>query len=121
MLKKETDTLKAIAEELSTDERILRIVAFGSRVRGDHREDSDLDVLVIVDKKGREVKEKIVNAFYVHELETGISLSPVIFSLEDLEINKKLGSPFFDSIRKEGIVLYDSERRGEEVAFEISS
>jgi len=90
MLKKEENTLKKIAENLSNDKRILKIIAYGSRVRGDFREDSDLDVLVVVDRKDREVKEKIKGIFYEYELKEEILFSPLILSFEEFLINEKI-------------------------------
>jgi predicted nucleotidyltransferase len=121
MFKKEKAILQAIVEKLSVDVRILKIIAYGSRVRGDYRGDSDLDVLVIVDKKDKKIKDKILNIFYSYELETDLSFSVTIFSLEELEFNERLGSPFIQSVKKEGIIFYDSERRGEKSPIKISS
>lgn len=121
MFQKERDVLQKISEKLSTDRRILKAIAYGSRIRGDYRGDSDLDVLVIVDKKDREIKEEILNFFYSYELETDISFSVVIFSLEELEINERLGSPFIKNIKREGLTIYDSTGRGKKDAFKISS
>lgn len=121
MFKKERTILKAISEKLSSDKRILKIIVYGSRVRGDYRGDSDLDVLVIIDKKDKEIKDKIHNMFYSYELETDLSFSVTIFSLKELEFNVKLGSPFIQNIKKEGITFYDSERRGEKSAIKIPS
>jgi predicted nucleotidyltransferase len=90
-------------------------------VRGDYRGDSDLDVLVIIDKKDKKIKNKILNIFYSYELETDLSFSVTIFSLEELEFNERLGSPFIQSVKKEGIIFYDSERRGEKSPIKISS
>lgn len=121
MFKREKDILQKISEELSSDRRILRAIAYGSRVRGDYRDDSDLDVLVIVDKKNREIKDKSLNIFYLYELEMDISFSVIILSREELEFNERLGSPFIESIKKEGIIFYDSEHRREENTLKISS
>lgn len=121
MFKKEKAILQAIVEKLSVDVRILKIIAYGSRVRGDYRGDSDLDVLVIIDKKDKKIKNKILNIFYSYELETDLSFSVTIFSLEELEFNERLGSPFIQSVKKEGIIFYDSERRGEKSPIKISS
>ncbi|MEW6066678.1 MAG: nucleotidyltransferase domain-containing protein [Nitrospirota bacterium] len=103
MFTKEKQILKIISEELSIDDRrILKIIVYGSRVRGDHRGDSDLDVLVVVDKKDRDIKDKILSIFYSYELQTDISFAVTIFSLEEWEFNERLGSPFLESIKKEG-------------------
>ena len=121
MFKREKDILQEIAGELSADTRILKAVVYGSRVRGDFRGDSDLDALIIVDKKSRELKAKIVDIFYTYELATDISFSLTIRSQEELKFNEKLGSSFFESIKKEGIIFYDSGQRREEDALKVST
>ena len=79
MLKKEEDTLKIIAETLSNDKSILKIIAYDSRLREDFREDSDLDVSVVIDKNDREIKEKIIDIFYEYELKRRNTLFPFNF------------------------------------------
>jgi len=120
MFKKEKDILKEIAGKLFADRRILKAIAYGSRVRGDFRGDSDLDVLLIIDKKSREIKDKVLDIFYSYELKTDVSFSITVLSQEELEFNEKLGSPFLKNIKKEGIIFYDSEQRREEDALDLS-
>lgn len=108
MFKRERDALESILKKLSTDRRIIKVIVYGSRVRGDFRGDSDLDVLVVVDKKSKDIKDKVINLFYSYELETDISFSVVVLSLEELRFNEKIGSPFIKSIEREGVVLYGS-------------
>lgn len=120
MFKKERDILQGISKKLSPDRGILKVIAYGSRIRGDFRGDSDLDLLVVVDKKNREIKEKILNIFYSYELKTEISFSVTILSRRELEFNERLGSPFIKEIKKEGLILYDSERKREKSALKIS-
>ena len=50
MLSKEK-ILTAIVDDLSGEPSVLKIIAYGSRIRGDFREESDFDVFVLVDKK----------------------------------------------------------------------
>ncbi|MDI6717230.1 MAG: nucleotidyltransferase domain-containing protein [Actinomycetota bacterium] len=106
MFKREKDILRKIVKELSKDSRVIKVVAFGSRVRGDFRGDSDLDIMVIVNKKTKDIRDKVLDLFYSYELETDISFSVAILSVEELKINEKLGSPFIKSVEEEGMVLY---------------
>ena len=111
--------LNEITAQLASDKKIERIIAFGSRVRGDYRGDSDMDVLVIVSKKDREIKDKILTLFYTYELERDMSFSLAVFSSDEYEVNKKLGSPFIKNVEKEGMVFYDAERGRKEIAFQV--
>lgn len=121
MFKKEADLLKEISEKLSADDTISKAIAYGSRIRGDFRSDSDLDIIVIVDKKDRGVRDKILDIFYSYELERDISFSIAIFSLEEWEFNERLGSPLIENIKREGMVFHDTEYRREKDALKISS
>jgi uncharacterized protein len=40
--------------------RVRRVVLFGSRARGDARDDSDYDVVVVVDRRSPEVRETLL-------------------------------------------------------------
>jgi len=121
MFKKEREMLREISEKLSANRNVLKIIAYGSRVRGDYKGDSDLDVLVLVNKKDKSLRDKIFSIFYSYELETDIPFSATILSLEELEFNEKLGSPFIGSIKEEGITIYDSQYRREKGAIKIST
>ena len=57
-----------------------QVILFGSRARGDNREDSDWDLLIILDKDKLtwEDKHKISDAFYDLELQTGQLMIPII-------------------------------------------
>jgi predicted nucleotidyltransferase len=44
------DVLKTAALTLGAVKSVTKVVLFGSRARGDHREDSDIDLLVVEDK-----------------------------------------------------------------------
>jgi predicted nucleotidyltransferase len=41
--------------------RVREVVLFGSRARGDARDDSDCDVVVVVDHRSEEVREAILD------------------------------------------------------------
>ncbi len=120
MFEKEKEVLKKIGDILSKDERIMKIIAFGSRVRGDFREDSDLDVLVVITRKDREIKEMIMDAFYEYELKEEIPFSVIILSEEEFGFNENLGSPFIKQIKEEGVVIYDINNRRKESPLKVS-
>jgi predicted nucleotidyltransferase len=121
MFKREMDILQEMANDFSAYKGIIKAIAYGSRVRGDYIGDSDLDVLIIVDKKDKALKDKILDLVYSYELNNDLSFSITIFSLSEYKYNEQLGSPFMKNIKKEGIIFYDSGKRRKKNTFKVSS
>lgn len=82
-----------------------KVILFGSRARGDSKEGSDWDLLVLSNKA---INSKLDNEFrtviYDIELEFEQVLSIFLFSLEKWNEGAS-PSPFYDNIRKEGFLL----------------
>ena len=104
--------LEAFLERLQEREgnNLLRVILFGSVARGEAGEDSDVDILVLVeDGEGLDLLDRIVEISAEADLEAGefrTHLSPLAYCLE--EFNKKQDVvPFFWNIEKDGIVIYD--------------
>jgi predicted nucleotidyltransferase len=108
----ERKALNRIAREAALQPMLERLVAFGSRIRGNFHGDSDLDILVLVQDIA--AKDEIVSLLYGVETECDVPLSPVIFTVAEYETNRRMGSRFVENIEKEGVVLYDAQRAGEE-------
>ena len=82
-----------------------RILLFGSQARGDAREDSDWDVLVLLDKD-RIRLEDIDNVSYpLRELgwELGEDINTVLYTVEDW--NNSSFTPFYKNVEAEAIAL----------------
>ena len=100
-------------EIIKTIQEILRRVApdatailFGSEARGDARPDSDIDVLILVDKEKISLQDRQTITFplYDVELDTGIMISPKVFSKQVWEEKMSI-TPFYRNVMKEGILL----------------
>lgn len=109
MFEKERRILSDIAATLAREPSVLKIVAYGSRVRGDFGEDSDFDVFVLVDKKNSALKRWIRDIFFEYEMRHDIPFSVTILSQEEYKVNASLGSPFIKSLEEEGVIFYDAQ------------
>ncbi len=77
---------------------------YGSRARGDAKESSDWDVLILVNKSKISFSDEtnFMNAIYDLELEIGEVLSPLIYSKHEWK-KKYAETSLFENIKREGI------------------
>lgn len=82
-----------------------RVVLFGSQARGDAREDSDWDILILLDKDKLSPVDYDNYAYPFFELGWRIDaeIHPLLYTFKDWERRRIL--PFYKNIAEEGIVL----------------
>jgi len=107
MYNHERNILKGITSKLRERfaERIQGVYAFGSRVRGDHDEWSDFDVLIVVKDRNPALENEIIDIFIEEELKSGVIFSPVIKDYTAFEKEKNLHTPFYENIQREGVAF----------------
>jgi len=88
-------------------DRIESIILFGSVARGEAKEDSDIDILVIGDVS----LEELVEVSFPILLEYGELISAKNMEKDRFDFSAKEGHSFVRNVLKEGVVLY--ERMGE--------
>ena len=86
----------------SYGERLKGVVLYGSEARGDVSEDSDIDVLVLLDGPIRLWKElqTIIHSLYPLSLSYGRPISPKPVDAESFE---SINCPIYESARRDGI------------------
>jgi predicted nucleotidyltransferase len=94
--------VKELREKLGN--YILEIQLFGSKVRGDFEKDSDIDIFILVKRKG-DIRDEISDIAAEYFFKYNVPLAPVVYSLLEYEKNKELGSFFFEQVEKEGVAL----------------
>jgi len=95
------ETILNIAKQLNV--KIDRIILFGSRARGDYREDSDWDILIVTEEELNREKEL--------EFTTKISLELHTFIEQDIElitVDKKT----FEEYKTPAYIYYYAEKEG---------
>jgi predicted nucleotidyltransferase len=83
-----------------------KAILFGSRARGDARETSDWDILVLLDKDRITVRDMDEISYPIHEISWEIDemVNPVMYTTRDWESKK--GTPFYENVMKEGVALW---------------
>jgi len=82
-----------------------RLILFGSQARNDARDDSDWDLLILLNDKQLQKDTFGAFAYPFVELgwEYGTYFSPKIYTYA--EWAKRKGTPFYENIAREGVVL----------------
>lgn len=104
---RENKKIREYADRLkkSLGNNLLAIKLFGSKVRGDFVEDSDVDILIILKEKNLELREEIYDILFEIDPYYELKISPRIFSEYEYKMNERLHSPFVDRIKKEAVKL----------------
>jgi len=104
--------LKNVAEEFAGEifekwESIVSVVLFGSVVNGLPTEDSDIDILVLIDSNAdvESVEEKVWTVRDRFERENKVNISPLVMDIEKFELEAENREPFASKIKSQGKVL----------------
>ena len=81
---------------------IEKIILFGSRARGDDKEDSDIDILVVIKEEDRELKDKVTDLAFDMMLKYGVDVEPAIFNIEEWTKLTKHPTSFTHCVLNEG-------------------
>lgn len=92
---------REFADTINSDD-IVKIILFGSVARGDDREDSDIDIL-IVSPNARDIRKEINKVVVDIVLEKEQLISAHLMT--ENHFNKTKDYPFLTNVLKEGVVL----------------
>lgn len=98
-----------LKSRLSADlrKRVKKLILYGSRARGLDVEDSDLDLVALVDEKTPEIENALDDLAYGimwdHDFKPVISLK--VFSEDRFQSGMEKGLSFYRRVEKEGIPI----------------
>ncbi len=100
------DILSSIRLTVKSIDPTATVILYGSFARGDNSKDSDIDLLILIDKPKLTTQEtkKIKYPLYDIEFETGQIISPLVLTRKDWETRHRI-TPFYENVTREGIAL----------------
>lgn len=103
----ERKVLENFRERLETSLHVpsIEVKLFGSKARGEDREDSDLDVLVIVGSEDWRLGDKVYEIATDLLLETGVCISPKIISTRQYEELLREDAPFIRNVIRDAVAI----------------
>ena len=101
---KKQQLLSEIKRLILLEEPGAEIILYGSHARGDHQPDSDMDILILLDKEKitSDDEKKISHQLYDLELNTSQVISPLVRA-KKMWYEKYPNTSLFINIKKEGI------------------
>ena len=90
------------------EEKLVKIIVYGSCARGDNNENSDIDVMILLD-----VPEECLYSYrnmasdcaFNYLMSDRVDISPVVQSIKQYKYWADT-LPFYQNIEREGVVLY---------------
>ena len=106
MTDRESHIAQLISSRIKHKDPKADVILFGSHARGRASDESDWDILILIDypKKNRLVEEKYRDEIFQLELELGEPISTLIYSKSDWE-TKHIYSPLYQNIKREGVKI----------------
>ena len=107
------ENIRVIVYQFSQDvkrilgDKLTKIIVYGSYARGDYRENSDVDIMILTklsEEEIRAIKNDIYDLAFEVEMSTGSELSPIIKNEEQYEYWVDT-LPFYRNVRDEGVVV----------------
>lgn len=94
-----------INKQVAKDKSIAKIILFGSQATGSALQDSDVDLLVIRNKKGTLTQRyaEVSALFYPRRFPMDI----IIKTAAEYGKRLSLGDPFFKEIERSGVAVYE--------------
>ena len=101
-----SEILAEIKRRVMAVDPTAQVVLYGSYARGDQGPESDIDLLILLDKESvsYEDDKHISYPLFDLEIETGHMISPRVLSKKEW-LNRPFATPYFENVQREGRVL----------------
>jgi len=105
LFEKERDALTELKGVLSKKYKLLWMKLIGSKARGDFDEESDIDVVIVIEDVDWGIEKDIYETCFYLGLKYDIVISPIIYSEKDINNTLTRITPFYKTVEAEGILI----------------
>ena len=103
---KKNKIIQQVKEAVGSFSPSAKVILYGSRARGDAKEESDWDFLILIDNAVTTIQKQLIrHDLYKIEWHTGAVISSIIESKYNWNTPIIRSTPFYKNIKKEGIPL----------------
>jgi len=108
----ERRAVEAFVEALrrDLDSRLLLLVLFGSKARGDDMPDADIDFLVVTEGEPRDLDKRLSTLTSVVDIEHNVLINPLLFSRERWADFAHRRAAFWQNAQRDGMLMLRSPR-----------
>lgn len=85
----------------------LKVILFGSHAYGEPTDDSDIDLFIVKNTDRRRSDRFVDVKRILYNSNIRVSISPLVYTKEELEERVKIGDDFILEILQKGVVLYE--------------
>lgn len=86
------------------------VLLYGSYARGDYKEDSDIDIMILLDMEEMDIKRfrhELSGCTFDFNMDHDLDIKPIAKSKEHFEYWADV-YPFYENVKKEGVTLFDA-------------
>lgn len=96
--------VEAISKSMAGMKPGIEVLLYGSEARNESREDSDMDIIILIDKENVSVEEElaITTPLYDIELNSGVIINTLIIPKKDW--GKRI-TPFYENVIRDAVAI----------------
>ena len=108
---KESDALQAFNQRLLNElgKQVRQVILFGSKARGDSAPDSDIDVLILAEDEGRQLRKTISKISSQIGLDYDVCLGALLIANKRWQQMSSERFSLCRNVERDGILLFSSE------------
>ena len=105
-MKDKAHILQLIKESVIATDPKATLILYGSYARGDYDEESDIDLLVLIDADDVTHDDRVRISYPLYDIQfaMGVLISPLICSKKQWD-TKYMVTPFYENVNSEGVEL----------------